>query len=193
MSTSRAQLSLCVPDLQNYTSVFFGLCCLMQELCVLSLPFCSLEAWMRGVTMSSCSNSTNKSSRHWTLGFLCWAEPVQHLGSLGSQPSAVCVSPSSLIPWAASNKGKGEVRNISLFFPFLFALNVLPRSAEGHSLKGTEKLNHWFSPMKVLRCWILWRIHSFKCCYGRQRANEYIGCCGNTMRREWWCREQNVL
>lgn len=81
-------------------------------------------------------------------------------------------------PMGCKQQRKGQVRNISLCFPFLFALNIFPRSAEGHSLKGTEKLNHWFSPMEVLRCWILWKIHSFKCCDGRQRAEEFFTCLG---------------
>lgn len=136
--------------------------------------------------MSSCSNSTSKSSRRWTLGFLCRAEPVQRLGSPGLWTSAVCASPSALIPWAARQQEKGEVRNTSLFFflfppPALFALKVLRRSAEGHSSEGTGKLNAWFFffifffffPTEGLECWILWKIYSFKCCDGRQRANEF--------------------
>lgn len=72
-----------------------------------------------------------------------------------------------------ATKEEGSKKHLSLF-SLLFALKVLPRSAEGHSLKGTEKLNAWFSPMEVLRCWILWKIHSFKCCDGRRRANEFF-------------------
>lgn len=140
--------------------------------------FCSPEAWMRGVTMSSCSNSTSKSSRHWTLDFLRWAEPAQHLGSPGLSTSAVCASPSALIPWAARQQEKGEVRNTSLsFFPFVCFKSLTKKGWRPQLWRNwkAKRLIFFFLPHR--RPWVLNPLEDllilFKCCDGRQRANEF--------------------
>ena len=74
----------------------------------------------------------------------------------------------------SKRRGKWETSLSFLWFP----LKALPRTAEGHSYKGTEKPNAWVFPTEALGCWILWKIHSFKCCDGRQVADEFCAWVG---------------
>lgn len=61
------------------------------------------------------------------------------------------------------------------FFSLSIALKVLPRTAEGHSSKGTEKITAWFFPHKS--SYMLNSLENalilFKCCGGRQVANKF--------------------
>lgn len=139
-----------VPALQNFPGVLAY--AVLHAACYLPpLLLRSPEAWIRACsTMSSCSSSTNKSSRRWTLDCPCCAEPVQRPGSPGSWTSAACASPSAPIPWAARQKEKGKSKTcvfILFFFiiHFAFVTKALPRTTESHSFKRIKELNAWAS------------------------------------------------
>lgn len=85
VSSTRAQSSLSQSQPCRISQVVCLAYAVLHAGCYLPpLLLRSPEAWIRACTMSSCSSSTNKSSRRWTLDCPCCAEPVQRLGSPGS-------------------------------------------------------------------------------------------------------------
>lgn len=186
MSSTRAQSSLSVPDLQNYPGGLFGLGCPIRWL----LPPSPAILFPRGLNERGYHEQLQQQHQQKQQAL----DPRFPVPSwAGAAPGVswvvdICrlrISVRSDPMGCKTAREGGSKKHLSFFFslppPALFALKVLRRSAEGHSSEGTGKLNAWFFffifffffPTEGLECWILWKIYSFKCCDGRQRANEF--------------------
>lgn len=170
VSSTSAQSSLSRSQPCRISQVFCLAYAVLHAACYLPpLLLRSPEAWIRACsTMSSCSSSTNKSSRRWTLDCPCCAEPVQRPGSPGSWTSAACASPSAPIPWAARQKEKGKSKTCVFIFIFYYSFCFCYKSLTKNYWKpqlqknqGAKCLGFLLFPTEAARCWVLWKIHTF--------------------------------